>query len=435
MYSEIIGSGLSVLNRAGDLLRRGGVSDSLVDFTSVGRVEPLVLIDQPAMHLDCIGEVQQSVLSIFAGYYLQAASLSNALGHVRVLDRLDTLNPNRNPVNAGLSTWMIATEAYENGLPFPGNDKLRLSVESGMGSLGGTPVKPPVGLGSATGASGSGSGSGSGSHTNQNKPSKSGNNNSGSGSGIMNDQPEDGSNFGSSGGNRGGHGEVKSVMSKADIGRTMTELANLSVGKAYEINLTDGQHTVPVQVNIRLIASMLPTPDLIHILATGSEDNSFKERWHGWKSGRLQFWKDLVLCNDLIDKHRTDLMKDKTGTLTNISRTNLNNSLSSLVSGSPTIASSSNIVVLTKDTAEQLELQLEGKLTKFDIRQRLMKKTSLMLMVVVDEVDYNTVTIYHRNIAMPTTVRIKDLKASNKGDGPAIADIMKALMGGHAPAL
>jgi hypothetical protein len=386
MYSDIMNGGLTVLNRAGDLLRRGGGSNSLVDFTSVGRVEPVVLIEQNALHLDCIGEVQQSLLSIFAGYYLQAASLMNTIGNVRVLERLDALNPNRSPVNAGLSTWLIATESYEHGLPFPSDDKLKLSVESGMGSLGGavTPSKAP----------------------NEMVQSKS---------------------YGQPG------GDVRPVAK--DVGKTMVELANLSVGKSYEVNISDGQHSIPVQINIRLIASMLPSPDLIHILATGSEDNSFKERWHGWKSGRLSFWKDLVFCNDLIDKHRKDLLKDKTGTLSNIDRTNFSNSLTSVITGQPSIASSSNMVVLTKDSADQLELQLEGKLNKFDIRQRMMKKTSLMIMAIVDEVDYNTVTFYYRDIALPTTVRIKDLKASNKANGPDIGEILKSLMGGHPVSL
>jgi hypothetical protein len=174
---------------------------------------------------------------------------------------------------------------------------------------------------------------------------------------------------------------------------------------------------------------------MIHILATGSEDNSFKERWHGWRAGRLSFWKDLVFCNDLIDKHRKDLLKDKTGTLSNIDRTNFSNTLTSVITGQPSIASSSNMVVLTKDSADQLELQLEGKLAKFDIRQRMMKKTSLMIMAIVDEVDYNTVTFYYRDIALPTTVRIKDLKASNKGNGASVEDVLKALMSGHAPSL
>lgn len=428
MYADIANAGLTVLNRAGDLLRRGGLNDSLVDFTSVGRVEPLVLIEQPAMHCQCIGEVQQSLLSIFAGYYLQAASLMNAIDNVKVIDRLDVLNPNRNPSTAAMNTWMIATEAYEHGLPFPGNKKLQLAVESGqagMGSLGGAQSKtnPNAGLNMGQGGVGSGGKSNNGKGT------------AGAMGGMGMSGADSDDNSASQAGRGGKPGNNVQSITKQDVNKTMTELANLSVGKAYEINITDGKASIPVQVNIRLIASVMNTPDLVHILATGSEDNSFKERWHGWKSGRLSFWKDLVLCNDLIDKHRQDLLKDKTGTIATISRTNTNNQLSSLISGSPTVASATNMVVMTKDSAERLELQLEGKLSKYDIRQRMFKKTSIMLLAVIDEVDFNTVTIYHRNIATPTTVRIKDLKASNKGNGPDIADIMKALMGGHAPSL
>jgi hypothetical protein len=432
MYSDIVGGGLTVLNQAGSLLRRGAGSDSLVDFTSVGRVEPVVLIEQNAMHLECIGEVQQSLLSIFAGYYLQAASLMNTIGNVRVLERLDTLNPNRSPVNAGLNTWLIASESYEHGLPFPNNTKLQMAVESvGMGSLGGAQGKT-----NSSGSLGAGQG-GQGSGHNKGSQNRGQTNGAMAGAaGQPTPGPANSHDNVAVGDKSYGRAQANGVqVSKHDIGRTMTELANLSVGKAYEINISDGQHSIPVQINIRLIASMLPTQDLVHILATGSDDTSFKERWHGWRSGKLAFWKDLVFCNDLIDKRRTDLMKDHTGTLTNISRQDLGNTISSVITGQPSIASSSNMVVLTKDSAENLELQLEGKLAKFDIRQRMMKKTSLMIMAIVDEVDYNTVTFYHRNINLPTVVRIKDLKASNKGSGPDIGDILKALMGGHAPAL
>jgi len=482
MYSDILNSGLSVLNRAGDVLRRGGGADSLVDFTSVGRVEPLVLMEQAAMHLDCIGEVQQSILAIFAGYYLQAASLSNAMGNIRVVDRLDSLNPNRTPITGAMNGFMIATESmddvspwlvdkrsYAQGLPFPTNQKLKLSIESnGMGSLGGAPNKTNTNNHFGAGAGGQGSG-GRGHNGNgntagafggmgtssakaapgmgfgQGKQGTGGHAHSGAGgtSGAMGGmgvggkgEPDDYDESGKpTKAGTGQHGSNVQALSKHDIGRTMTELANLSVGKSYEINITDGDKSIPVLVNIRLIASTISTADLVHILATGSEDNSFKERWHGWRSGRLAFWKDLVFTSDLIDKHRADLLKDKTGTLGSIGRTNTGNLVSSLVSGSPTIASSTNIAVLTKDGAERLELNLEGRLSKFDIRQRMMKKTSLMILVVVDEADYNTVTFYTRGIPMPTTVRIKDLKASNSKGGPDIGEILKSLMSGHAPSI
>lgn len=424
MYSEIFGGGLSVLNRIGDLLRRGGASDSLIGFTEVGRVEPNVLIDRAALDADCIGEVQQSLLAIFSGYWLQAVSLSNTIGNVRVMDRLEALNPSRNPVNTALNTFMIATESYEYGLPFPDYETINISLESaGMGSLGGSAatIKLPIGMGSAGGQSSPNSGGSS-------KPGKPGAAQPGS--------PDyDPTKSGGAPVSKNPLGTLQSSLSKSDISKTLTELANLSIGKAYEVNLVADKTSVPVIVNIRLIASTISTRELIHILATGSEDNSIKERLYGWKAGKLSFWKDLVFMNDLIDKHRSDLMKDKTGTLQAIDRQKVNNTISSLISGSPTISSATNLVVLTKDTAQQLELELEGRLDKFDIRQRLIKKTGIMIMAIIDEVDYNQVTFYHRNIPQPTTVRIKDLKGSNKGNGPDIESILKSLMGGHAPAI
>ena len=36
-------------------------------------------------------------------------------------------------------------------------------------------------------------------------------------------------------------------------------------------------------------------------------DMSFKERWYQWKADRIGFFMDLMLCRDLIRKHRNTI--------------------------------------------------------------------------------------------------------------------------------
>ena len=43
------------------------------------------------------------------------------------------------------------------------------------------------------------------------------------------------------------------------------------------------------------------------------------------------------------------------------------------------------------------------------------------------------VKIYHRGIEHPTRLTIKELKSSGKGNGPDIAEILKAYQLGRAP--
>lgn len=375
--NDLFQTGLATFNSVRNRLR-GATADSLIEYTSVGRVEPNVLIDVRAMNLDCIGDVQQSFLAIFSGYYLQAAALINQIGNVKVLDRLESLNPNRSPTQNILdgNLWALNMNSYENGLPFMADGpkiaarQVRMAMEADA-----VPAKkddkkspPPFSFG-------------------------------------------------------------KSEMSKA-----ITEMANLSVGKMYEIEVTDGKSSFKVPVNIRLSAQLVGSANLIHILTTGDEDTGAKERYHGWKAGKLAFWKDLIFCTDLIDKHRRDLMKDTTGVLSNVERSALNNNLSTIITGNPSVATASNIAIMTQETADELEMHLEGKLDKFPIRQRMMEKTYIMLIGIIDT-DHEILTIYSRGIAMPTRVRLKDLKSSNSKGGPDVSDILKAYMAGAAPSL
>lgn len=370
MYSDLFNAGLAVFDKARDVLR-GAKANSLIDYTGVARVEPIVLIDNAVMHYDCIGEVQRSLLSIFSGYYLQAAALQNTVGAINVNRHLEALNPARNAGDSVLAgnSWLLAKEAYADGLPFPGDVKQRLATEALV---------------------------------------------------LSNESQE--------------AEAVVSGIPKGDVNKTLSELANLSVGMMYGVEISNGDAKLTIPVAIRLIASTMGTNDLIHILSTGRDDNSWKERWHGFKSGRLTAWKDMILCQDIIDQHRRDLMNDPSGVRSKINKVQRGNQLATIVTGNPTIASSSNMVVTNIDTIHQLELQLEGKVSNFQIREKMFKNTYLMIMVVIDE-DFRRVTFYHRGISLPTVIRLADLKASNKGNGPDVAEILKAYQMGNAPSL
>ena len=55
-----------------------------------------------------------------------------------------------------------------------------------------------------------------------------------------------------------------------------------------------------------------------------------------------------------------------------------------------------------------------------------------MLLFIVDS-EWEMVKIYHRGIEQPTRLTIKELKSSSKGNGPDIAEILKAYQLGRAP--
>lgn len=223
-----------------------------------------------------------------------------------------------------------------------------------------------------------------------------------------------------------------SVASKENA-TTLKELANLSVGKIVNVDLGTGQNKFTVPISIRLIATTVPSRTMIHMLAGDQEDKSWTERWYAWKSGRLATIKDMIFCNDLIKAHRRRGMQDKDGLYNAVSKRVSGNAISAFFTAKPSVATASNIVVMSQNTAEQLEASLAGKLSNVHVREKMLEHTTVMLMFIIDPA-YERVTIYHRGIPEGNELGLRDLKSVNKS-GPDIAEILKAYSMAAAPSL
>lgn len=354
---------------------------SLVSVSKSARVEPLTVVSKDMIAYENTGDILQTALSIFTGYYLQAAALSATINRVEVSKILDRLNPDADGSLIDYTATEIGLNSLEHKLP---GKKDFMFLKPGM---------------------------------------------------------EDTINF-------------KVLNTKnADLetdpkhtgGVLMQEASNLAVGKNIVVtfNTEDAagnSHTEKVPVTIRLATVTVPNNTIIHILSNATQDVSLVERYHAWRSGRISFIKDLVFCCDLVDERRKALMNDESGVLAEIVRRARNtkqnailNSLSAQKS-LPSLATASNIYVVSEVVAKELEQKLGGKLSNPNIRNKAFKETYAMLLVVVDR-EYERVKIYHRGIAAATEVSIRDIKSSNKQKGPDIMDVLKAYNMGNAPSL
>ena len=70
------------------------------------------------------------------------------------------------------------------------------------------------------------------------------------------------------------------------------------------------------------------------------------------------------------------------------------------------------------------------KISSSRARKMIFDKSYLLSLAVVDP-ETERVTFYFRDKEMGTDVSFKELKSSNKGAGPDVVSIMKALMGGN----
>lgn len=390
------------------MAKQGARHDSLVAFTQAARVEPLVLVDTGVLFDDVLPDVMQSLSNIFAGYYLQAVSLNSTIGNAKVASVLGTFNPKRefgaSDVLAGASAaaahvhhMMTAAEAYRDRLPTGWSTGIALEaqVKTGGGARGGRPLDADD------------------EQFNRMKRENE----------MQRLERE----------------QVERRRITASFGEdalsTLKENVNLSVGKIFEVTIKHEDRTVTVPVSIRLVVNTIPTDQLVRVLSPGDEITSGKERYHGWRSGRLAFWKDMILCRDLVDAHRKNLMADGDRLYANIVAKERKNAFAAIFNGNPSVASASNMVVMSASTVSTLEQDLNGRFADFHVRQKVFERTSLMIVAVIDR-EWARVEFYHRGIPEVSNLGFKDIKGYSKGSsGPDVSEILRAYSMVSAPRL
>ena len=447
-------------------------ADSLVDYTQVARVEPICMISADCLYLESLPAVQQSALSLFAGYYLQAVAISATVGKVSVFKTLDKINPNRSPsgvVTDNANTWLMAQESYKHRLPYYGDPRNQKDIVALEAMSRDEIAEQDLQLKYQTYELNSDKFY----HDKHMKEDDVKRRileadrvyemnlkkfDADTAERLRREQLEKDKIFWQHIENKAKNDRDINAdklnkdrfdfekkrhndeMGRSNIGfgkdtiKTLSELADLSVGKIFNVEITDGMHQMTLPVSIRLMASAIPSGTLAQILSMGSEDTSVKERYHGWKSGRLEFIRDIILCQDLIDQHRKNLMDDKSGIYNDILKRNRSNQLTTLLSGTPSVATASNIAIISTDVAEEIEANVNGRLKDFKTRQQIFKKTYLMILIVIDK-QFDRVTFYHRGINHATELGVRDLKANNRGSGPDVSEILRAYQLGSAPSL
>ena len=347
---------------------------SLIEVSNPARIAPMCVVGEDCAYLSYLSDILQTNLSIFTGYWLQAFNMQShaKVGDVKVLQVLDRLNPNRNPLQTLSYTKeakinhfsqkvlpYISCEAntYRAGLPMRSN---RLALEAAA--------------------------------------------------------------------------EINDVSVDAREFTALKEASNLGVGKDIQvsIDLPDNKR-FRFMVNISLMVNLIPPQLMTAIFSKNARDLTIRERTYQYKAGRIGL-SDLFFGLDLIREERNALIRDKSGVYTEIKSRANKNRLSGVISGNPSVAASSNIYVISSENAKEIENKHHGQLKDPRFREALFEDTYAMLMCVVHQ-DAERVTFYHRSISASQSVSVKDLKSISKGGGPDISEVLRAYTLSTAPTL
>lgn len=224
-----------------------------------------------------------------------------------------------------------------------------------------------------------------------------------------------------------------------DTLQNISQNSNLAVGKLFNVTISNSvngkksEYTIPV--SIRLLTHNVPQRNMVSYLAKDDlMDTTMGSRYQGWLSGRLTGLKDLILCRDLVAKRVKKSMNDQQGVLRMINDRQTGNAVAALATGKGSIATASNLAIISTDTLSDIENAIGGRFSNSRVRETVFDSTNLLILCVVDKLTEH-VTFWHRGLDSPSTNSFRDLKMQSKGGGADVTDILKAYMAGSAPAL
>lgn len=346
----------------------------LITFTKVCRMEPLVLLDDRLRNDPMTPDLMQVLTSIVAGYYLQTFALLGQVSGIDVIGTLDKLNPARTGI--GLNSFGASKDYINNHKlihnPLPFYSIGMEALDNGSGQL----VNPAPG-----------------------KDEK----------------------------------ESKTSLTVPGNVADIYQVTNLAVGKMIKAVITADGNSIEIPITIRTKPVTTDSASIAATLSIGTTKNNVKERWQRMRAGELTF-SNFIFMDDVVQQHKSILIKDKSGFYAEVVRRANGNLTKSMLTGNLSLATNSNIIVITAPTAQVVARELGGELDNFKIRESVFKTVHCNILVIVNQ-DRGMVNFYYRGETMGNMVSVYDLKLSNKGNGPDIMSIFSAFAENKIPPL
>lgn len=345
---------------------------SLADLARPCRVEPIAIIDNVLADQPYMQDLMKVATSQFAAYYLQAVNMVMGVGKIDTLKVFDSLNPMRS-VGVDIGAAVFSKENYSEGLP-----SLEAFQQKILGSTLAQEDRAYYQFSLEAEAATDG------------VPKK----------------------------------PPMSSISGGD-GAKIHEIENLAVGKLLNVDINDAKTGTKAKlpVLIRLVPAVVPSEALTHIFTGGGRD-SWSHRFFLVKTGQIQFWRDFVLGQDMIDAHMKNLMSDRSGVYKEINDRRRNNVVKSVTSGRVSLADASNIAIISSNTLKTTASQLYARMDDMSVREKIFDNSYLLLLMVVDE-RWGRVTIYHRGVDLSSSYRLEDIKMAEKSKGADIGELFK----------
>lgn len=405
---------LGLLQGIMEIKRRIGGPSSLSEFAMRTMVRPRVLIESSLRGQSFMKDLLQHATNTFTGFYTSAAKLLDAdVVQSQVLERMDRLNPNREPVldlflsnngvgvsggaggnavvTAGGMTASFEEADFEDGLPF----SCKLTMESKRNRNRQNPEDAP-----------------DDDKGNGGKDSKS-------------QQPEVVYKRAKD------NEQLRSTADRVAMATTITasEDNGLAVGKIFSMKFRVGNENRELQLACVLLPMVSDPASVISILSMYTSRQTLKERWHGLRSGGLTA-SEFFFMTDIAKKHKATLRNDKSGYYAEQMRLQRSGKLAGLVSGMSSLATASAMIITTTQSMVRAELEVGRPISDYQTREAMMAANNSFIWYVVDT-EWQTVRQYVRGMEQAAEWNYNELKKASKGDGVDIVELVKAFSSGR----
>lgn len=401
-------------------------SDNIIQYSAPARIEPITLVDAALTQYEDTPDVLRTLNTLFSCYYMQAIGMSINVESMTLLRNIDNLRPNRD-LNSAVADFAESSLNEYYGDTKSLGDRASDSARSRGGQLisvvteSMTLPDPERDMGQSTYMV---TESESGEKILMRRATKADVEEFAKVSQKQMQKELD----------ERGKVVVKNMSSSVKMEGGLMEAPNLAVGKIFDVTMEiNGKKvSLPVLVSLRVITSS--SSNLVDVYSVGKSGTSAVERFHGWMSSELRFLDDIMFCSDLIEDHKRTAIRDNTGTYMLNRQRDQDNRLAAMLTGKASIGTASNIAVLHSRTIKQVEAAIGGKLIDFATREKLFKKSYIMIMVSLDP-DWGQLTIYHRGIPEVTQMSVKEFGRAKSKGGTDVSDVVKMFLAGKAPTL
>ena len=211
----------------------------------------------------------------------------------------------------------------------------------------------------------------------------------------------------------------------------LSEYIPLAIGKTVVATIyTDNGKEIAFPLTFREIPVPVTNKDLLRVFSAAKVEEGFFGRWAMRNAGEITT-PELISGKDIIKERFRIKNEDMSGYYAEATRRETDNRLAAIRTGVISLNTLANAFVISKDFANELELELGRRLKDPSAREKIFHSVKANTIVVCNE-DRGIFTFYTIGNDMPEEYTRKDLASKSKKDtsSNSLADLVKLLNGG-----